>query len=169
MNAVLVALIVAFAGVVGPLFLSYLNGRQRRAERAEDYARQDKVAARVEVAAGKAVKVADKAAEAAALLVESNAVAAETAASATADTNRRLDQIHTLVNSNMTAAMQAELDRTQEVLVMLREVMALNEAAGRPPSEDARTRIAVTERKVGELSATLNDRLAQTRIVHEGN
>jgi hypothetical protein len=44
-NAVLVALIVVFGTVAGPLFLSHLNNRQRRAEKIEDYARQDAVAA----------------------------------------------------------------------------------------------------------------------------
>jgi hypothetical protein len=148
-NAVVVALIVLFGTVTSPLFLSYLNNRQRRDERREDYARQD--------------AVAEQAAEAARLLLESNKRVAATAVI----TNGKLDVIHTLVNSNMTAAMQAELDRTQEVLVMLREVIALNEAAGRAASPETLARIDATERKVGELVAALNDRLTQTRIAQQ--
>lgn len=135
MNAVLVALIVAFAGVAGPLFLSYLNNRQRHAERAEDYARQDAVAA--------------KAAEAAELLLESNKAVAATAKV----TNNKLDVIHTLVNSTLTAAIEAQLEATVQQLEWMRHVVALS--TNGEPSRDA---IVAIESKIAELRVALKDR-----------
>lgn len=46
-ETVQVALIIGFTGLVGPLFLSLLNARDRRNTRREDYKRQDEVAERL--------------------------------------------------------------------------------------------------------------------------
>lgn len=79
-------------------------------------------------------------------------------------TNEKLDTIHILVNSNMTAALQAELDATVRELAMMKEVIALNRAAGRAPSNEASKALEMTQAKIRELTAQLNDRLRQTRI-----
>jgi len=79
-------------------------------------------------------------------------------------TNTKLDTIHVLVNSNMTAAMQAELDATIRELAMMREVIALNRAAGREPSPEAAEALRNTQLKIDELKAQLEDRLRSTRI-----
>lgn len=170
MQTVLVAVLGTAGIILSPAILAYITGRQRRHEKLEDYARQDLVAERVTEAADKTREVAHQAAEAARLLVASNLVAAETAAAATALTNGKLDQIHTLVNSNMTAAMQAELDATRALLAMMREFRDFKATAGKPASRQALAAIEETERKVGELATTLDDRLAQTRVPQtEGN
>jgi hypothetical protein len=177
MEAVWVALIVA---VLGPILLSWLQNRarrqeklddavQRRAEKLEDYARQDKVAAEARAVAAQAAEaarllarrqdesaarvdeVAIQAEEAARLLLESNAEA-----------NGKLDTIHILVNSNMTAAMQAELDATQRELTMMREVIRLNKLAGTEATTDAAAALKATELKIAELRANLADRLKAT-------
>lgn len=167
MNTVVIALLGMVGIIASPAILAYITGRQRRAEKLEDYARQDLVADRVTDAADKAADVAKQAAEAARLLVASNALAAEAAVQTAAVTNGKLDQIHTLVNSNMDVALRAELGSKEEVLVMLREVMAVNTTAGRLPSPEALERIAATERKIAELRAVLTDRLAQTQIAQQ--
>jgi len=143
MNTILVAVIVS---VVSPMLLAYLTNRQRRMEKREDWARQDEVARRAE--------------EAAELLVASNAKVAE----ATEQTQQKLDVIHILVNSNMTAAMQAELDATRRDLVSLREVARLNEEAGRPTSPEAAAVIEETAVRISKLDADLRDRLKQTEV-----
>ena len=79
-------------GTVSPILVGWFAAKRDRRNKKEDYDRQDVVAA--------------KAAEAAILLLAANERVAKTAAV----TNQKLDVIHTLVNSNMTAAMQAELD-----------------------------------------------------------
>jgi hypothetical protein len=176
--AVQVSLIGAFSAlfiaVVAPLLLSWQQQRHRRQEREEDYARQDEVAEKVRLAADQAAEAAklllerqDQASEQSAernrLLVEANERAADSAAL----TNGKLDQIHTLVNSNMTAAMQSELDATVALLDTLREVVALNEAAGRQPTAEAVGRIDAMQKKVDELSANLTDRLKQTAAANQ--
>ena len=162
MDTLLVALVVA---VIGPVLLAYLTNRSRRQDKQEDWARQDAVAAQAAEAARLLLErqdaVAAQAREAARLLLDSNERVAETAAV----TNGKLDVIHTLVNSNMTAAMQAELDATTRELAMMREVIALNKAAGRQPSTDALAAIESTTHKIRELEAALADRLQQTHVV----
>jgi hypothetical protein len=144
----LVALLVA---VVGPFLLTWLTGRQRRAEKMQDYKRQDEVAER-------AALVAEKAEQAAQLLVEDNKRVASLAAAAALKTTGQLEKIHTLVNSNMTAAMQAELDATTREAAMMRIVIGLRAEKGDPPSPDATAALARTDQRIGELRAALEDR-----------
>ena len=130
----------------------------------EDWRRQDIVADRAAKAA-QAITIgmketADQAQVAAKLLVINNEAVASTAAV----TQSKLDVIHTLVNSNMTAAMQAELDATVRELAMMNEVIALNRAAGREPSKEALGAIVDTGAKIAELRAALADRLKQTQV-----
>lgn len=91
-------------------------------------------------------------------------IANERVANSTLLTNNKLDVIHTLVNSNMTAAMQSELDATVRELAMMREVIGLNRNAGREPTELTLAAINVTEDRVNELKAQLQTRLEQTTI-----
>ncbi|MGA2412710.1 MAG: hypothetical protein ABSG46_20295 [Candidatus Binataceae bacterium] len=113
-------------------------------------------------------QVASKAAEAAVDLIASQKVVADTLVVANAKTNSKLDVIHALVNSNMTTAMQSELDATVRELAMMREVVALNGAAGRPPSEESLGAIDATQTKINELKAALADRAeAAQRVVSD--
>jgi len=148
-NELALAGIVAVSSAVAPLLVTIVTSYTRRRERAQDYERQDAVAAQVK-----------KAAES---LVQSNAVVAATAEV----TNKKLDVIHILVNSNMTAAMQAELDATVREIAMMREVIALNRSAGREPHEEAVAAVEATEHKINELRANLSDRLTQAQAVAE--
>jgi hypothetical protein len=145
-EVILVAVIVS---VIAPTVLGLMTNHQRRAEKREDWARQD--------------AVADKAAEAATLLLAENKRVAATAEK----TNEKLDVIHILVNSNMTAAMQAELDATRRDLVSLREVARLNREAGRETSPEAAAVIAETAQRIDKLDAELRDRLKQTRVADQ--
>lgn len=72
--------------------------------------------------------------------------------------NGKLDVIHILVNSNMTAAMQAEYDATFRELAMMREVMELKKNAGLEPTLDVLTAINATQVKLAELAVALQDR-----------
>jgi hypothetical protein len=141
MEQVWIALIVAVASTTSPLLLAYLTNRNNRQIKQEDYARQDAVAL--------------QAAKAASLLLAAN----ERVALSATMTNSKLDVIHTLVNSNMTAAMQAEFDATTRELAMMREVIALKQTAGHDPSVDTLAAIKMTEAKISELQAALKDRL----------
>ena len=74
----------------------------------------------------------------------------------------KLDQIHTLVNSNLTASMQAQLDALRVSLAATLELGVIREKAGLMPSEDALEAVAETKRKIAELESQLEDRLHAT-------
>ncbi len=138
--AMIVATGSAFSAVIAPIVQSSILYRQRRRERLEDYERQDRIAAKVD-------QVADTAA--------SNAIS----------TNNQLKQIHTLVNSDMTAARQSELEQTRVSLALMRKLVAQDIAAGADISIEDRATIESTEARIKELEQILADRLVQLRIV----
>ena len=142
-------LAVLATSLISPTVLSYFTNRARRADKKLDWAREDDVAER-----------AKKTAE---LLVENN----ERVARTSKETNLKLDQIHTLVNSNMTAAMRAELEATIQKLKLMREIVARDKADNIKVLPEALRAIKDVELKIGELTATLNDRLRQTEIAEE--
>ncbi len=139
--ALIVAVPAIVTGAIAPLATVLITNRSRRKDKEQDWARQDAVAA--------------QAAEAAKLLLAANERVAET----TATTNAKLDVIHVLVNSSMTAAMQAELDATVRELAMMGEVIELKRANGHEPSIAALAAVKTTELRIGELKATLADRM----------
>ncbi len=136
MDQVWIALIVGVVSMASPLLLAMVTNINANKNKRIDWAREDAVAAR--------------AAKVAITLQDSND-----------KTNTKLDVIHTLVNSNMTAAMQAEHDATVRELAMMREVAALHQNAGQRPSVDTLAAIKSTEDKIAELQAALKDRLKQ--------
>ena len=143
------AVLAIFASVTAPLILAHRTALLHREDREADWARQDAVAAAAREAADKVARQ---------LLVVDQRV------HATAEkTNDKLDVIHTLVNSNMTAAMQAELDAIRREVVMMREVVALNLAAGREPTIETLAAIEATEEKILKLETQLADRNVAAR------
>ena len=146
METIVIAAIVAFSSMISPLILASLTNKQRREEKIEDYRRQDEVALRLKNAAN--------------LQIASNKIVAEAAVSV----NNKLDVIHTLVNSNMTSAMQAEYDAVVRELALMNEVISLHRAEGREPSEEALAALDTTKSKIGELKITLDERLKQSEI-----
>jgi hypothetical protein len=149
MEAVLVALIVGTMATMGQAWQRHSDTKTRREDKLQDWARQDLVAA--------------QAAEAASLLLAENKKVAKTAEV----TNGKLDVIHILVNSNMTAAMQSELDATRREVVGLKEIVRLNQQIGQEPSQEALLAITDTEEKVAKLEAELRDRLKQTKVAEK--
>ena len=154
------AFFVAASTAISPMIMAWLTNRNRRLERMEDYARQDLVAERADKVAEAAAK---KAAEAANLLLAANERVAETAIA----TNQKLDVIHTLVNSNMTAALQSEFEATSRELSMMREVIDLKRIGGHEPTIASLAAIEATEIKLQELEAVLADRARQQQIVQK--
>jgi hypothetical protein len=74
------------------------------------------------------------------------------------------EQIHTLVNSNLTAQMNDTLDATVRDLASLQEIVALKGREGREPTAEALQVIEATESRIGELRAKLRDRAEATEI-----
>ncbi len=161
----------ALAAALSPILTARVYARSRQAERAEDRADRLEVASKVEAAARRADDVAVQAKRAAALLLnaQQESIArteevAKVAAAANDVTTSQLKQIHTLVNSDMTAARQAELDQTRLSLVLLRRMIARDVTDGRSPDPDDLAAIDLAEARITNLTAILADRLEQQRM-----
>lgn len=166
MEAFLGAVIVAVLAILGQGFQRRHDAQIRAREKKEDWARQDLVAQRLQergdAAAARAQEVAVQTQQAAQLLLVNNeAVAAQSRAA-----NTKLDVIHTLVNSNMTAALQDGLDSNRAQLVTLRELISLKVAQGEEPDEETKAMLHALEEKVGKLAANLRDRIQQTEVAN---
>jgi hypothetical protein len=148
---VALALVVS---VVAPSVLAIITGWQRRADKQEDYRRQDQVAALAKQAnddaAKKAQDVADQAASAAKLLVDDNKKVATAAIAASTKVQGKLEVIHTLVNSNLTDAIQSNLDSVARELSLLHRL---------PNPTDADTQaMVIASNKITSMQKVLDTR-----------
>ena len=140
-------------------------------EKAEDWRRQDELADRV---AKQAANVATQAAAAATLLLNAqkdtiartDEVARQRVLSEK-HVNEQLaiiqhgnEKIHTLVNSDMTAARTAERDAVKVTLIALKKVRALSIKLELPELPEEAEAIAAAEARITELDQILADRLA---------
>jgi hypothetical protein len=145
-----VIVLTFIAGVLGPSVLGLWVTRALSSARRQDLDRHDAVAARVQ-AVRDAVAVAD-------------ARRARTAEETTAATHARLEQIHTLVNSNLTDAHERELAATRGMLAMMREVVDLKRDRGLEADPESLTLIEETQVRIDRLSRQLVRRAEQTQI-----
>lgn len=72
---------------------------------------------------------------------------------------KMLKEIHGLVNSNLTTAMQSELNSLQGQLILMRKVATLTGETAVDPSIEA------IEARINEVAAQLNDRYETQREV----
>lgn len=157
--------------------------RLHREDREAEWARQDATAARAEQAARDLAAaqeaIAAQAAETARLLLDRQdesaaaqrevAIQAAEAARLAAENGRmvadsakqaglKLDTIHTLVNSNMTTAMESERAAVDRELSVMRELIDLRRSMGYEPSQAVLSVVAATEAKLAELDTALANR-----------
>jgi len=155
MQAVWVALIVAVAAMMGPLLLARQQNK-----------RQDVIAAQAAKAAELLKidnkRVADQAAEAAKLLLVANERVAQQTEAADRATQAKLEQIHVLVNSNLTEAQERELAAMKAMLVSMREVVALSRKLEAEPAPESLSQIVSTEQRISVLERNLAHKQAQT-------
>lgn len=184
MENVLLALIAAFTGmatgIIAPILISYMDTRARRADKAQDWARQDAVAAQAREAASLLLErqeaVAAQAREAAKLLLASNerteGYAVDQLKATTAGAQETADKldtiktqgemIHKLVNSQLSAAIQAERDALAGQLVALKDLVKIRKLGGILPSAESLEVINVIEKRLLELESTLDKREKDT-------
>lgn len=158
--AAIAGIVSVLTGVVGPMLTAFFLNRNRRAEKVEDWKRQDEVAAQL---LERQDAIAAQTAEAARLLVASDKRVADTAR----ETQAQLKVIHTLVNSNLTASMQAALDAQVSLLAALLEIVDLKGKSGFAPTTDALATVESTKAKIAELQAVLLDRRRMEQIKPE--
>jgi Ni/Co efflux regulator RcnB len=158
-----IALIVALPSTITPMALSYLqakarrkekeaDAKARREEKLADWKRQDEVAKRVERVALAQVEVAKK--------VEAVAEGASSRTAQLEKLSKGQEVIHSLVDGQLTAQMQAELDTKMALLISLNEVALLKKQAGVAPSEEATEIIAAMKASIAELKEKLASRRA---------
>lgn len=147
MEAVIVVTIGFLSLIVTAIMAPMLLARQ--INRRDEDIRQEDRAERADVAA--------QAAEAARLLVESNKRIEQATEDGTRVTVGKLNVIHTLVNSNMTASMNGELNMTKALIVSLK-VNVANEQAKGMVTDGALLEIAALEAKVRDLEISLSER-----------
>lgn len=138
------AILTVAAVLASTLLLSILNNWQAIKLKREDWRRQDEVASK---AVAEATKVAGKVAEVATAVFASSLV-----------TDGKLDQIHTLVNSQMTEALRNEQSALKRELILLR--------AG-PQSEQVVEATTLAEIRIRELDETLAERLTQAQLAEK--
>lgn len=154
----LFALISGLAVVLGPIFLSWLQGRQRRAEKKDeselrqqekkqDYARQDEVAAAVAKVAAAAEAKAD----------EDKRVQAEV--------DEQLKIIHGLVNNQLTNAIVNEYDATVRSLVVMLELAEIKTKSGLAITPDYQKAIDAAKTKIAQLERTITERKVQQDMI----
>lgn len=160
-EAVVVAAIVALPATVTPLLLAAISGRAAARAKQQDYDRQDVVAAQL---IARQDLVTEQARQTARTLLASNDRIAVVARETADRLGGKLEQIHTLVNSNLTAEMNGRLIATKGQLAGLREVVELKRLAGHKPTEDALEAIIAIEKVIGELETTLAERASQTLV-----
>ncbi|HEV8670949.1 MAG TPA: hypothetical protein VGS01_09475 [Candidatus Limnocylindria bacterium] len=151
-------LVAAMITLLTPVLTVLATSWAKSSDRAED--RKDRNA------------VAEQAARAAQLLVESNERIAAKVASASSETNNKIDEVkavadtvHTLVNSNMTKEMRARLLATTRDLRSLTEIVRLNRKQGLEPSPEALAEIEATRIDIAEQTLALQDREKQALAV----
>lgn len=172
--AVWIAAIGVFSAIVGPLLLSWMNNRNAIATKQADWDRLDKVADAAKATAKEAadaakqasdavIKVADDLRGRESELNDGLIEVARIAKEGTDGVNLQLKQIHTLVNSNLTAALRGELTAVQSNLISLRKLDALT-AISTPDELGA---IKSLEAREKELTDTLAERMEQQKLIDQ--
>lgn len=152
--AVWVALIVAtLSSTVGPVLVTRAAGRQARKTKEQDWERQDQVAA--------------QAREAAELLLAANERVAAQSAEESRVINGKIDVVHTLVNSQLTSALDDALDANVALLTLMKEAIALRTANGTPPSDETMAAVHALESKIQARRNALHDRTQQNDAAQE--
>jgi hypothetical protein len=100
-------------------------------------------------------------------VLDSNVGLATQAAKAQAQNTRALQSIHTLVNSNLSAAQKRELDATRRDLSSLQEIVSLKESQGLSVSKESRLIIEEVKMRVQEMTRAATHTEKQTQIANE--
>lgn len=136
-----VALLGTLAALGSPLLMASLTNRNAIKLKEQDWKRQDEVAAKAEAASTRnSLLLAE-------LNQKQNATAAVTIG--------KLDVLHTLSNSTLTAAMQIAMDGLKRELILME----------RDPATDA-AMVAATKKKMEEMQAILDERNKQTVVAN---
>ena len=139
MEVIIVALIVS---LLAPTINGLITNRNNRKVKIEDWARED--------------AVAEQAAQAAALLLEANERVAESTsglATQLVEIHGQAEQIHTLVNSNLQAAMQGQLEAMKAQVILMRN-----------DKDTTAEAIVAKQKEIDILAQAIRDKERQTQL-----
>jgi uncharacterized Fe-S cluster-containing radical SAM superfamily protein len=138
--AIIVACTTLVTSTIAPVVMAYVTWRTARSDRRADWLRQDEVARRVkQVALDQAQQAVDTVAG-----LKSN--------------SQKLDVVHSLVNSQLQAALQAEHDALVAQLVLIRELVAVRTGEGTGPFPETLATIERISTRVNELAHIIEER-----------
>ena len=81
------------------------------------------------------------------------------------DIHDKLDQIHILVNSNLTAANRSELAALESQVRLAKEIIGLKRASGIEPSQEIFDDSDIAQAKIDALKSTVRDRMIQEQEI----
>jgi len=168
-SLIAVACVAIFSSITAPLILARRTERMHREDQLADYKRQDEVAKEAkETAIAMAVQqdvIIRQQKDATGAARVRDEAARRLAATTAKSVDDKLDVLHGLANSTLSAALESELGALETSLAMMNEVIDLKKAAGIEPTREAVIAIQSTEAKIAELRATLADRLQQAETI----
>jgi len=168
-SLIAVAVVAIFSSITAPLILAHRTERMHREDQLADYQRQDEVAKEAKETAFAMAAQQDviirqqKDATEAARVRDGHAE--KLAAAVAKSVDDKLDVLHGLANSTLSAAIESELGALETSLAMMNEVIDLKKAAGIEPTREAIIAMQATGAKIAELRATLADRLNQAETI----
>jgi hypothetical protein len=148
-GSIYLALIAMTTAIVSPMLMAWLTNRYRKQEKMEEYARQDVVAARVAAAAARTEVMAIKVDVAATKMAETN----DRLVAKTTEIGGQIAIVHTLVNSSLSAALQAQLNALMLLLASTNDPALLTDEI----KDQTRNRIK-------DLQAVIADREKQSSL-----
>lgn len=143
----LTGLIIGLATVLSPLITIVLMSFMRRGEKAQEYARLDKVAA--------------DAAEQGRRLLERQ----DTLARISEGTKDIAEATHALVNSEKTEGLKRELGLNRQNYILLTNVAKLTKASGGQVDSAVETEINLAKAKIDELEPLVAERIKQDKAM----
>jgi hypothetical protein len=138
--AIVVACTTLITSTIAPVAVGYFSYSTRKRERIADWARQDEVARRV------------------AQVAQNQSTQAKITSAEIARNSDKLDVVHSLVNSQLQAALQAEHDALVVQLTLMNEIMAMRSGKGTGPTEEALAAIKKVEARIAELESIIRER-----------
>ncbi len=172
------AIVSAFGVIISPLLMAWLLDRNQARAKQKDYERQDAVAKRLLDRQDLADKRTEEVAEQAKEVARQQAAHADEVARRLAENtakqdavNRektsKLDQIHVLVNSGLTAALEGQMEYAVANLALMEDNIARLRSEGKRPSEQTLVLIDHAKAKIVMLAAQLRERSAAEAAIAE--
>lgn len=152
-----VSLQIALIVAAGPVATVIVTAVLRLWEKKIEYARQDEVARAAKAASDELIKGQKAAAE---LLLANN----EQVAHVGEETQKQIKVVHSLLNSEKTAAKRESLDTNVSQLASLREIVDLKKTSGHQPTAEALAAIEALCTKIDVMKKELVEREKQDRI-----